>query len=266
MYPRSYESELSTRRIKLINNKFLQTKLIESGLTGVVQAKDHGVKTWFPLNLGRYDSAGSVKGENLMRDAVRDSKLVVLGDKVRALHISELVALAGPRPAECDADCSLARPASHLQVCADVVEALIFAAYETGDLAAAWTFCRIIKLPMPEIATWADFAKVKAPPAPAFQPPARVLDTARELQAQLKYQFKDSRLLYQALVRRSPPPNRPAGPPGLTRRPARAPTDPRAERRPDPLPAARVPGRRCSRPPCVRPACPRTLARLRAPG
>lgn len=88
----------------------------------------------------------------------------------------------------------------HPQVCADVVEALIYAAYETGGLSAAWTFCRIVKLPMPEIAAWTDFATRPVALVAVAYPPA-VIEAADDIASRLlKYTFKKPQLLQAALV------------------------------------------------------------------
>jgi hypothetical protein len=82
-----------------------------------------------------------------------------------------------------------------------VVEALIFAAYDTGGLPAAWTFCRVVKLPMPEVAAWTDFAKRSASLTEVVYPQSVIEASADIASRLLKYQFKNPRLLQAALVR-----------------------------------------------------------------
>ena len=82
MFPKASEAELSRRRVLLVNNKFLMTRLVESGLTHCLLASEHSPRTWYPHNMGRWDTNGPSKTNNLNADAVRDSKVIVVGDKV----------------------------------------------------------------------------------------------------------------------------------------------------------------------------------------
>lgn len=85
------------------------------------------------------------------------------------------------------------------QLCADVLEALIGAAFETGGMSSAWSFCQIVKFLFGQVPNWADFARLKPPPSAITFPP-HMLQTAEKLQGRIGYRFKDVTLLYQPLV------------------------------------------------------------------
>lgn len=87
-----------------------------------------------------------------------------------------------------------------VQTTADLLEAIIGAAYMSGGVSAAYKAARSLRLQMPRAATYQELAQFwEAPPSP-FSYPSKMKSAVEAVQKIIGYQFKHVTFLYQALV------------------------------------------------------------------
>ena len=217
--PGSECGELHTMRQGIISNKVLQAGAARVGLPSYIQHKRFVAKLWHPPLLAEAattstkDTDGDVRmadpppsnGEESKDKGKRSKKqrqldelnTLWMGDKVSAL-------LSAPRSHPTP-------PAYHSsrQIVADVVEAILAAAFLSGGHEGALQAARRLSIPIPNVAQWSDYARLASEHASRLEGKGKGVATApsivarsvvERLENMLGATFSQPELLGQALV------------------------------------------------------------------
>jgi endoribonuclease Dicer len=87
-----------------------------------------------------------------------------------------------------------------VQTAADVVEALIGAAFMSGGVASAFRAAKALRIQIPYASTYQEIVRYWKEPPPPFHYPVRMKEAVDKVQHMIGYQFKHVTFLYQALA------------------------------------------------------------------
>ncbi|KAI0676824.1 hypothetical protein C8Q78DRAFT_48178 [Trametes maxima] len=186
--PTAGEGALHHERQSIIGNKTLHECAMRVGVCPYVQHKRFVAKLWQPPT-AQPPSAVGVDEDAEMADAERDAGKGPGGQK------------RSKKQRQLDSQNTLWMGD---KVVADVVEAILAAAFLSGGHEVALQAARRLQIPLPNIAQWTDFARMGAqqPPASVPAPNVAVLPayTLEAVQAVVGSTFSKPELLAQALT------------------------------------------------------------------
>ncbi|THH00410.1 hypothetical protein EW026_g2116 [Hermanssonia centrifuga] len=218
--PSDREGSLHQARQKIISNKALHLGALQAGIPPYIQSKPVVAKIWHPAGYSQInDGKSTVAAVEIKTEDDGDD-----GDVVSTLQSSVLMDVdtdVGHPPPPQDNEESKLRPRhfdgkrkkqqkeQSLQwlgdkTVADVVEAIIGAAFLTKERDAALSITKILRVPLPDVEQWSDFARSEALSAGEdFQRiPSHVGKTVQKI---VGYKFQRPLLLAEALVHSSLP-------------------------------------------------------------
>ncbi|PSR73594.1 hypothetical protein PHLCEN_2v10513 [Hermanssonia centrifuga] len=217
--PSDREGSLHQARQRIISNKALHLGALQAGIPPYIQSKPVVAKIWHPAGYSRTNDGKSTAGGAAVEIKAEDD-----GDVVSTLQSSASMDVdtdVGRFPTPQDNEESKLRPRhfggkrkkqqeeQSLQwlgdkTVADVVEAIIGAAFLTKERDAALSITKILRVPLPGVEQWPDFARSEALSAGEdFQRiPSHVCKTVQKI---VGYKFQRPLLLAEALVHSSLP-------------------------------------------------------------